>query len=162
MIREILIWPNRRLKEMSAGVPDDELAEPELAQLVQDMFDTMYEARGVGLAAIQIGVPLRVFVMDTKRQVVLVNPRVVELMGQPEITNEGCLSLPGIIEMVPRHKFVRVAWTDLAGEGHEEVFQGMEAQCCQHEIEHLDGITIPDKLSPQERSRLVTRMKKAK
>lgn len=163
MIRDIVIWPDKRLHEVSTTVPEADLDSPEMKALVQDMFDTMYDAKGVGLAAIQIGVPARVFVMDVKEPVAFINPITVSTAGIPEEKNEGCLSLPGIIEMVPRYPMTRVAWWNPTTKTVEErLFHNMEAQCCQHEIEHLDGVIIPDKLTPLARSRLASRMKKAR
>lgn len=129
------------------------------AQLIQDMFDTLYDAGGVGLSAIQIGSPLRLFVMDVRAQYVFFNPA-ISLQGAPHETNEGCLSLPGIVERVERAPIAVVDALDKNGEHVVQTFTAMEGQCCQHEVEHLDGITIPDKLGPAARERIASQLKK--
>lgn len=158
MIREIVIWPDPRLAQKSVVVPDDECGD--LADFVKDMFDTLYDSGGVGLAAIQLGVPLRVFVMDVREPYVFINPKIVGSLLPREMKNEGCLSLPGIIEQVERWEGVDVEYQDQTGAKFVKRFQGLEAQCCQHEIDHLDGITLPDKLGPVRRDRVTKKMAK--
>jgi peptide deformylase len=161
VIRSILKWPQdgRRLHEKSVPVPGDEFED--IKELVQDMFETMYDAGGIGLAGIQIGVALRIFVMDNHEQRVFVNPVITAFFGKKELKNEGCLSLPGIVEMVERHEEVDVEYQDHVTAAKKKIrLKGIEAQCAQHEIDHLDGITIPDKMSPLDRTRLASKLSK--
>jgi peptide deformylase len=161
MIRPILIWPDSTLLTVSAPVPS-EMDWSMVNELVRDMFDTLYESGGVGLAAIQIGVPLRVFIMDCYgKDYVFVNPVIKGWGGTHELTNEGCLSLPGIIEQVKRWEEVTVESLDRNGEPQTLTFHHLEAQCIQHEIEHLDGVMIPDNVSSVRRDRIRQKMKKA-
>lgn len=162
MIREIVIWPDHRLNEKSVPIPfqelvDDPQSKAELTQLIQDMYDTMYDTGGVGLAAIQIGVGLRVVIMDTKKPVTLINPVIEACFGNKVMKNEGCLSLPGIIERVERYETISVSFYDVDGVKHESKLSGLNAQCIQHEVDHLDGIVIPDKLDPQVKAQMVQR-----
>ncbi len=150
------MWPNSALKLVSEPVS----ADYDPTQLITDLFDTLYEANGVGLSAIQIGVRLRVFVMDAKRDLVFINPRITESRGAKDFVNEGCLSLPGIVEHVERWPEVTVAATDANGNEFVLALTGIEAQCVQHELEHLDGVSIPDKLSPFARERLRAKLGK--
>lgn len=144
-LREILLWPHTTLKNVSAAVRPEDLVAGVYDQLILDLFDTMYEAGGVGLSAIQVEVPYRIFVMDvTNKDWVFVNPVLSELAGGQELKNEGCLSLPGIFEQVKRWNKVTVKALDRNGKEFQHTFEGMEAQCCQHEAEHLDGVTMPD------------------
>lgn len=136
----ILHWPDARLSTPCAPV-DDPAA---LAGLVADMFETMYAAPGRGLAAPQVGVMLRLFVMDagwktgTKTPLVCINPEVEPLDGTDTIT-EGCLSMPGIEVSVIRPARIRLHWTDLAGSRQTADLDGAEARIAQHETDHLDG-----------------------
>lgn len=147
MIRPILIYPDPILATVSAPVPTD--YNP--AELIRDMLDTMLEANGIGLAAIQIGVPLRVFVMEVHgHDYAFINP-VVETLGERSLANEGCLSLPGIIESVYRYPKVLVKGLD---QNMEEVtfnFDGLEAQVVQHEIDHIEGHTLVDAVTDERR-----------
>lgn len=151
MIQPILIWPDPTLHEVSAPVEEGE----DVAQVVEDLLDTMYAAGGVGLSAIQIGVPLRIFVMDVADEdVVFLNPKIVVMTGRKAPVNEGCLSLPGIFEVVERYPTVVVQALDRNGESFTVETTGIAAQCVQHEIEHLDGVVMPDKFS-KERQELI-------
>jgi peptide deformylase len=159
VIQPIIIWPNATLHERSAPVAE----EDDVRQVVTDLLDTMYDSGGVGLAAIQIGVPLRIFVMDVDgRDSVFLNPEIVHLEGVQELTNEGCLSLPGIVEQVMRYPTVVVRGAERNGAPFERTYHGVEAQCIQHEVEHLDGIVMADKFSKerQELMRLTLKHRK--
>lgn len=164
MRRDILIWPNERLHDRSAAVSAEDVAAGKYADLVTDMLDTMYQAGGVGLAAIQVGEAVRVFVMDaSNRDRVFFNPVVVPVVeGGQEVKNEGCLSVPGIYEMVPRWNVVDVTAIDRNGEQFKERFEGLEAQCAQHESEHLDGMVLPDKFGPAVRERIRRKLRDRK
>lgn len=163
MIRRILTWPEDKneLHQVSAMVTPL-VSEQSLKELVADMFETMRHAGGVGLAAIQIGVPLRVFVMEVHKDAyVFINPT-VSLSDERVQMNEGCLSLPGIIERCIRSTKATVTSVDENGVESTRAFDGIEAQCIQHEYEHLDGIILPDKIGPMARDRLAAKMKKEK
>ncbi len=163
MIKPILIWPNPGLKVKSFPVEESEFGTPEFTQLITDLWDTLFDSGGVGLSAIQIGVPKRVFVMDIgRRSIVFCNPKINDLKGDKAYANEGCLSLPGIIETILRYPTVAVEAVDDKGERHDGFYDGLEGQCIQHEYDHLEGITIPDKLEPIARARLAKKMEKLK
>lgn len=159
--RPILIWPDLTLKEVSVEVglapegwhlPAFVKEDPEIVSgLIPDMFETMYASNGVGLAAIQVGVPLRIFVMDAYRlpdgssKHVFVNPR-LELFGDPVEVEEGCLSLPGVVERAMRHRELIIRAHDLKEPVEEHAWQldDLEAQIAQHEVDHLDGKLFVD------------------
>lgn len=156
MLRDILIWPDETLHEKSAAVSPEDVAAGKYADLVTDLLDTMYHAGGVGLSAIQVGERVRLFVMDaTNRDRVFFNPTVSPAPGAvEEPKSEGCLSLPGVYETVSRWSEVDVSALDRNGDPFRERFQGLEAQCVQHEAEHLDGVVLPDKLGLAARDRV--------
>jgi len=182
-IREILEAPEPLLKQVS--VPVDKF-DDELKTLVEDMFETMYDAPGIGLAAIQIGVPLRVVVIDlqpddpdaepevchehgghhhthqpTKKEPrIFVNPEILEPSPDTSIYNEGCLSVPEIYAEVERPTTCRVRWQDLEGKVHEEDMEGLMATCIQHEMDHLQGILFIDHLSRLKRSMALKKLEK--
>ena len=160
MKREILTYPNPVLQQKSVdvGTPNEAVR-----QLVADMFETMEAAGGVGLAAIQVGVPLRLFVMEVAgKKTVLINPVIKSLLDQPVEMREGCLSIPNVFEWVPRHKRVLAEFFDLDDNCHVRLFEGLEAHAVQHETEHLDGMLFPEKLHPNKRDRVFKKfLKKA-
>ena len=158
MIRPIVIWPDNRLHLVSAPVP--EFADVNV--LVEDMFETMYDANGVGLSAIQIGVPLRVMVMDTGKQYVFINPTVTFLDGNKEKVNEGCLSIPGIFEQIFRLPSIRIEAYDRNWLRVEQVFHGFEAQCIQHEAEHFEGIVMADKVNEETKAAWRAQLRRGK
>lgn len=138
---------------------------PELDKLIEDMFQTMYSAQGVGLAAPQIGKSLRLFVVDASPwsdeepalegfRRAFINPEIYERFGDEELFNEGCLSLPGIHEDVLRHVSIRMRYLDEKFAQHDEVFSGHAARVIQHEYDHLEGKVFTDRLSPLRRSLL--------
>ncbi|MDX1292654.1 MAG: peptide deformylase [Hyphomonas sp.] len=165
-IREILTVPDPRLKEVSkpveGGVTD------EIRALMDDMLETMYDAPGIGLAAIQIGVPLRVIVMDLAKEGeepaprYFVNPEILPLTDDKAPYEEGCLSVPDIYEEVERPTECRVRYLDYDGKQVEEVATGMYAVCIQHEMDHLEGTLFIDYLSRLKRQRAIDKVKKAK
>lgn len=128
-------------------------------ELIADMFDTMYAAQGRGLAAPQIGVMKRLFVMDctwregTPSPMVMINPTIMAADRSPVVVEEGCLSIPGILVPVERPKAVTVQWTAAEGDIHMADFDGFEARCIQHEFDHLNGTVTFDHLSGAERAR---------
>jgi peptide deformylase len=162
--RPILTLPDPRLRLVSA--PVDKL-DPELRKLVDDMFETMYAAPGIGLAAIQVGVPKRVVTMDlakkeeTKQPVVYINPELLWASDERATYEEGCLSIPEYYEEVERPGQVRVRYTDLDGQVQEIEANGLLATCLQHEIDHLNGVLFIDHLSKLKRDRIVKKFSKA-
>ncbi len=156
----ILEFPDPRLRTKAQPVTD---FDPALKQLVADMFETMYAAPGVGLAATQVNVHRQVLVADMSEDgnqpLALVNPRLVEKSGE-QIYQEGCLSFPGIYADVERALRVKVAAQDTDGKAIELEVEGPLAVCIQHEMDHLQGKLFVDYLSPLKRSLLLKRMEK--
>ncbi len=154
----IVLWPDPRLAEICAPV---EGITPEIEKLVQDMFDTMYAAPGRGLAAPQVGVMQRVFVMDTgwkegrSDPVVCINPMLQEVSEERQTNSEGCLSIPGVSADVSRPAQVRMVWTGLNGGRFVQSFDGFAAACVQHELDHLDGVVTFDHLKAEDRDALI-------
>ncbi|MCR8548323.1 peptide deformylase [Salipiger sp. P9] len=150
-LRDILLWPDDRLKTPCAEVTELDAVK----DLVTDMFETMYTAPGRGLAAPQVGVLSRVFVMDAgwkdgdMTPLALINPEIVEVSETTAKGPEGCLSIPGVTAEVRRPTCVKMSFTDLAGARQERVFEGAEAVIAQHEYDHLEGIVHFDRLSPE-------------
>ena len=163
-LREIIILPDKRLRLVSEPV---KTVDAGVRALVNDMFETMYEAPGVGLAAIQIGVPKRIVTADTakkdeeKRPQVFLNPEVVWSSEDKATYEEGCLSIPEYYEEVERPAQVRIRFTDLDGKLHEEDADGLFATCIQHEIDHLNGVLFIDHISKLKRDRIVKKFTKA-
>ena len=163
-LREIIILPDKRLRLVSEPA---QAIDPELRRLVDDMFETMYEAPGIGLAAIQIGVPKRVIVMDlakkddAKEPRVFVNPQVLWRSDEQNVYEEGCLSIPEFYEEVERPAKVRVKFLDATGAEQELEASGLMATCLQHEIDHLDGILFIDHISKLKRDRVIKKFAKA-
>jgi peptide deformylase len=163
-LREILILPDRRLRlvsEPARGV------DAELRRLIDDMFETMYEAPGIGLAAIQVGVPKRVITMDLakkegpKEPRVFINPQVLWRSEETAIYEEGCLSIPEFFEEVERPLRVRAKYLDLDGKEQDVEADGLLATCLQHEIDHLDGVLFIDHISKLKRDRIIKKFAKA-
>jgi peptide deformylase len=155
MIYPIHVYGNPVLRKVSQAV---DLNDHSLPELIEDMFETMYSARGVGLAAPQIGKALRIFVLDSQpyqeifpeeepRKLVFINPQIEELFGESIALNEGCLSLPEIYEEVVRKSSVKINFWDEKGEYHKEVFHGIVARIIQHEYDHIDGKVFTDRVS---------------
>ena len=125
---------------------------PDLQKLIGDMFDTMYNASGVGLAAPQVGLPIRLFIVDTgsddkaRYKKVFINAEILEETGEPWSFNEGCLSIPDVREDVMRKPNVRIKYYDENWELHEEEVSGMAARVIQHEYDHIEGTLFTDKL----------------
>ena len=164
-IRDILTVPDPLLKSVSkpvASVDDD------LRALMDDMLETMYDAPGIGLAAVQIGVPKRVIVMDLSRGEgeraprYFVNPEITWRSEETQPYEEGCLSVPEIYDEVERPAKVRLRYLDYQGQPVEEEAEGVFAVCIQHEMDHLDGVLFIDHLSRLKRQRAVQKVKKAK
>ena len=166
----IIEVPDPRLKTVSTPV---DAVDDALRDLIGDMFDTMYDAPGIGLAAIQVGVPKRVIVMDLQEQEdeegkpireprVFINPEIVDPSEEHSVYTEGCLSVPDQYADVERPATCRVKWLDEKGEAHDEVFTGLLATCIQHEMDHLEGIVFLDHLSRLKREMIMKKLTKAR
>lgn len=162
-IRPILVIPDPVLKQVSTPV---ESITAEVRTLAADMLETMYDAPGIGLAAIQIGVPKRMITIDLSRPeeerspIVLINPEVVWESPERNVYEEGCLSIPEYYEEVERPRAVKVRYTDLDGKTQELDADGLMATCVQHEIDHLNGVLFIDHLSRLKRERVVKKFAK--
>ncbi len=163
-IRDILILPDKRLRLKSEPV---KAVDKSLRKLVDDMFETMYAAPGIGLAAIQIGVPQRVVTMDLakkdepRERQVFVNPEVTWVSADKATYEEGCLSIPEYYEAVERPLAVKVKYLDLDGKPQEIEASGLLATCLQHEIDHTNGVLFIDYISKLKRSMVMKKFKKA-
>ena len=164
-IRPILTLPDPRLRRTADPVAGD---DADLRKLVADMLETMYDAPGIGLAARQLGVMKRIFVMDCSDKedeptpMVFVNPEIVAASDDTETSEEGCLSIPDVYEEVTRPARVRLRWTDLDGEVREQDFEDRPAVCVQHELDHLNGRLFIDHLGTVRRTMIANRMRKLK
>jgi len=157
---KILEFPDPKLRIKARPV---ETVDNALRRLIDDMFETMYDAPGIGLAATQVDVHRRLLVADVSTEKddprVLINPEIVEKDGV-EVTEEGCLSVPGYFEEVTRAEHVKVRYLGRDGNQQEEDFDGLLAVCVQHEIDHLDGRLFVDYLSEAKRQRIRKRLEK--
>ena len=156
----ILHFPDPRLRTKAKKVTD---FDSKLKKLVSDMFETMYEAPGIGLAATQVNVHKRLLVMDISEErdapKVLINPEILKLEGEEDM-DEGCLSVPGYYEAVTRAEKVHVRAQDEAGDFFDFTTEGLEAVCIQHEIDHLDGKLFVDYISSLKRNRIRKKLEK--
>jgi peptide deformylase len=163
-LREILILPDKRLRLVSEPVKK---ITADVRRLVDDMFETMYDAPGVGLAAIQVGAPQRVVTVDVakkeepKNPQVFINPELLSASEDKSIHEEGCLSIPEYYDDVERPEQIRVRYLDLDGKSHEIEANGLLARCLLHEIDHLNGVLFIDYLSKLKRDRVLKKFVKA-
>lgn len=177
-ILDILKFPDSRLRHKGKKV---EKVTPELEKLADDMLETMYDEKGIGLAAIQVGVDVRLLVIDIRPQgdedrydleenltdlekavelpIVIFNPEITKKEGKTKY-DEGCLSVPGFYETVVRSKYIEVSGLDKQGKPVEYKIDGLLAICMQHEIDHLDGKVFIDRLSPIKSNRIKAKIKK--
>jgi peptide deformylase len=162
-LRDILILPDKRLREVSKPVA---AIDDGLRALVRDMYEAMYAAPGIGLAAIQIGVPLRVVVTDCSPRdddaapLTLINPQIIGFSGDDVPYEEGCLSIPDYYDEVVRPADVRLRYMDMDGQTRDIEATGLLSTCIQHEIDHLDGRLFIDYLSSLKRARVMARFRK--
>ncbi|EGF90947.1 peptide deformylase [Asticcacaulis biprosthecium C19] len=170
-IREILTVPHPVLKQVSKPV---DKVDDDLRRLMDDMLETMYDAPGIGLAAVQIGEPIRVIVMDlqekpegaepdaegVKKPRYFVNPEIIWRSEEVAPYEEGCLSVPEIYDEVLRPSKVKLKYLDYNGNAVEEDADGLFAVCIQHEMDHLEGTLFIDHLSKLKRDRAITKVKK--
>ena len=156
----ILLYPDSRLHTVAAPVTE---VNDEIRQLIKDMGETMYAAPGVGLAATQVDVHLRIIVVDTSptrdQLRVFVNPELIEATGVADC-EEGCLSVPGIYEKTKRAQNIRVRALGADGASFELAAEGLEAVCIQHEMDHLEGKVFVEKLSRLKQQRILAKLKK--
>ena len=178
-ILPILEVPDPRLKTISTPVTE---FDEGLKKLVEDMFDTMYDAPGIGLAAIQVGVPKRILVIDLQEPAeydhehgehcnhdhevvrnprIFINPEILDPSEDYSTYTEGCLSVPDQFAEVERPARIRARWQDLDGNVHEEEMEGLMATCLQHEIDHLNGVLFIDHISRLKRERVIKKFQKA-
>ncbi|MCL2178790.1 MAG: peptide deformylase [Proteobacteria bacterium] len=164
MVCEILLWPDECLSQNSVPVAQ---VDEGIRSLVADMFETMYAAEGVGLAAPQLGIHRRVVVLDVtsrlpdSKPLALINPEILQKEGSQSF-EEGCLSLPGEFETVERAAFVKIAFLDEQGAPQLLECEGFLAIVIQHEMDHLNGVVFVDKVSPLKRELIRKRMKRLK
>ena len=158
----ILCYPDPKLHTVAKPVPT---VDARIKTLIADMFETMYEAKGIGLAATQVNVHERLIVMDISEgrdvPLVLINPNILWASPEMHLNEEGCLSVPGIYDGVKRHDAVKVEALD--GDGRTQLIEadGLLAVCIQHEMDHLIGKVFVEYLSPLKRNRIKTKMLKA-
>jgi len=163
-VREIIILPDKRLRLISEPVKQ---VDAGIRKLVDDLFETMYDAPGIGLAAIQIGVPKRVIAMDLSKKEdhhepqVFINPEIIWKSEQKAKYEEGCLSIPDYYEEVERPAEVKVRYLDRDGKPREIAAKGLMATCLQHEIDHTNGVLFIDHLSKLKRDRVIKKFAKA-
>jgi peptide deformylase len=159
-LRTILEYPDPRLRTKAQPVTQ---FDAELARLVDDMFETMYAAPGIGLAATQVDVHKQVIVIDVSQdrtgRMVFINPQILSREGMGTM-EEGCLSVPGIFDEVQRAAKIRLRWHDVAGEVQERDLDEILAVCIQHEMDHLDGKLFVDYLSDLKRERIRKKLDK--
>jgi peptide deformylase len=169
-ILPIIETPDPLLRRKSAPV---EAVTPETRALIDDMFETMYAAPGIGLAAIQVGVPQRILVIDlqepeeeegepVRRPMVFINPEIVTASDTLQVYNEGCLSVPEMYAEVERPDRITARWLDREGDPHEEELDGLLAICLQHEMDHLEGVLFIDHLSRLKRDMILKKLAKAR
>ena len=169
-IRPIIEAPDPRLRVKSTPV---EAVDDDLRALIADMFETMYAAPGIGLAAVQIGVPKRVLVIDLQSEEdaegkpirdprVFINPEFYDPSEDMSVYNEGCLSVPDQYAEVERPAVVHARWLDETGAAHDERIEGILATCLQHEMDHLEGILFIDHLSRLKRDMVLKKLEKAR
>lgn len=168
-IRPILEVPDPRLRQISAPV---EALDDDIRTLITDMFETMYAAPGIGLAAIQVNVPLRLLVIDlvdgsadadgepTNNPYVFINPELYDPSDDKSVYQEGCLSVPGQYADVERPARIHARWMDEHGEKHDREIDGLLATCLQHEMDHLNGVIFVDHLSRLKRDTLLRKVEK--
>ena len=163
---EIITLPDRKLRTKSVAV---ERIDDDLRRFLDDMLETMYEAPGIGLAAIQVGIGRRIAVVDVAKRededappnpIFLINPQILSSSDERSIHEEGCLSIPEYYADVERPASVRVGFLDRNGKPQELEANGILATCLQHEIDHMDGVLFIDYLSKQKRDIVIKKFKK--
>ncbi|MBS9719347.1 peptide deformylase [Tianweitania sp. BSSL-BM11] len=162
-LRPLVILPDPLLRQVSTPV---ERFDADLKRFSDDMFETMYDAPGIGLAAIQVAEPIRMLVIDLAKEdepklpQVFINPQILTRSNEINVHEEGCLSIPDYYADVERPAAITVAYQDLDGKKHEINADGLLATCLQHEIDHLDGVLFIDHISRLKRDMVVRKFKK--
>ena len=163
-VREIIKLPDKRLRLVSEPVKH---VDAGIKKLVDDLFETMYAAPGIGLAAVQIGILKRLFTMDLSKKEsdhqpqVFINPEIIWTSAEKTTREEGCLSIPEYYEEVERPSKVKVKFLDLDGKPHEIEADGLLATCIQHEVDHINGVLFIDHISKLKRDRVIKKFAKA-
>ena len=163
-VKKILHYPNPSLLKTSSEI---EKFDENLVSLSRDLIDTMYDADGVGLAAPQLGINKRIFVMDCSREDedkdcrIVINPKIEHQSKELGSYKEGCLSIPGITEEISRPKIIKVVYQDLKGSVQRHSYDGLWATCFQHELDHLNGKLFIDHLRPMKKILVKNKMKKS-
>lgn len=166
MILPIYTYGHPVLRKATEKISSD---YPELTSLIKNMFDTMYHAEGIGLAAPQIGLAIRLLVIDLVPfkeddpemgafKVVMINPEMLEMSEEEEEASEGCLSIPGISEKVNRSEWIKIKYLDEQFNEHTEEFEGFKARVVQHEYDHLEGSLFTDHINPLRRQLIKSRL----
>lgn len=162
-IKSLVILPDPLLRQVSKPV---ERFDADLRKFSTDMLDTMYDAPGIGLAAIQVGEPLRMLVIDLSKEdeprapQIFINPQILSSSDDRNVYEEGCLSIPDYYAEVERPAEVRISYLDLDGKSHEVAADGLLATCLQHELDHLNGVLFIDHISRLKREMVVKKFKK--
>ncbi|AJD39810.1 peptide deformylase [Rhizobium sp. SEMIA 4085] len=163
-IKPLIILPDPVLRQVSKPI---ERVDADLKRLADDMLETMYDAPGIGLAAIQVGVPRRILVIDVSREgeekqpQVFINPKIVKSSDERSVYEEGCLSIPDYYAEVERPATVSVEYLDRDGKEHTVEADGLLATCLQHEIDHLNGVLFIDYISRLKREMVIKKFTKA-
>ena len=164
-VKKIITVPDEVLRKISKPIEKIGLNEK---KLIKDLFDTMYDARGIGLAAIQIGIPKRIIVLDVakndekKNPYCIINPVIKKLSNEKSIYEEGCLSIPNTFIEIERPKIVVIEFIDQNGQKREIKFDGLLSTCVQHEIQHCEGKLIIDYLSKLKKDLIIKKISKKK
>jgi peptide deformylase len=160
---EVLHFPDKRLRKVAQPV---EKVDREIKNIIEQMFFTMYEEKGIGLAATQVNIHKRIIVIDVSEnkneKIFLINPQIISLSKDLDTMEEGCLSVPGFYESVSRPKTIKVSSLDIDGKQIEFEAEGLLATCIQHEIDHLNGKLFVDHISALKRDRIEKKINKLK
>lgn len=160
-ILNILEYPDPKLRTIASPV---KVFDERIKTIVKDMLETMYDAPGIGLAATQVDIHERIVVIDISEEknqpLVLINPEVEVLEGEPEVMEEGCLSIPGFYEEVSRVNHCKLKAFDENGNAYEKICEGLLAVCVQHELDHLNGKLFVDYISALKRNRIKSKLEK--
>ena len=160
---EVLHFPDKRLRKVAQPV---EKVDREIKNIIEQMFFTMYEEKGIGLAATQVNIHKRIIVIDVSEnkneKILLINPQIISLSKDLDTMEEGCLSVPGFYESVSRPKTIKVSSLDIDGKQIEFEAEGLLATCIQHEIDHLNGKLFVDHISALKRNRIEKKINKLK
>jgi len=162
-VKPLIILPDPLLRQVSKPV---EHVDSQLLKFAGDMLDTMYDAPGIGLAAIQVGEPLRLVVIDLAKEdetpapLILINPEIISASDDTNVHEEGCLSIPDYYAEVERPAMVKVRYLDKDGKQQEITADGLLATCVQHEIDHLNGVLFIDHISKLKRDMVIRKFRK--